>query len=171
MKTNIIGIIALLISSPFLLFIVHIISIKIIKSIKIEISMQKVVVYCLLFINIPVIIIYIIVNRGFNIIDTLYVLLVYNSFAYFYFHFFNMSETARRIKILIGIKNKKINSVDDLSTVYHFDKSLEIRLKRLIQLNQLEKNTEGYILKKKLLFRVSYLIWFFRILLGFENKY
>lgn len=79
-----------------------------------------------------------------------------------------MSETARRIKLLIGIKKGAINKKDDILKYYNYNNTLIIRLKRLEELGQIKKINGRYILKGKLLFYVSYLIVLFRNILGFK---
>lgn len=110
-------------------------------------------------------------SENIHILDFLYAFITYNLISYSYFHFFNMSETARRIKILTGIFNGEITNEDDIEKYYNYEKSLQIRLDRLKQLSQIEEiKPEQFILKGKLLYAVSYLIKLFRKLLAFESR-
>ncbi len=52
--------------------------------------------------------------------------------SHIYFHFFNMSETARRIRLLIQLKRGE--SLNDGS--YSARELIEIRIQRLLELNQ-----------------------------------
>ena len=81
-----------------------------------------------------------------------------------------MSETSRRIKILVGIRKKKIRSVHGIQSYYDFSESLSIRLKRLEKMSQIKSlDNNSYKLKGKLLYVISYIVIFFRALLGFSK--
>lgn len=64
-----------------------------------------------------------------------------------YFHFFNMGETARRIRMLILLKKKQNLLLED----YHPKELVRIRLNRLVALNQLEIKDGHYGTKPTLL--------------------
>lgn len=134
--------------------------------------MQKVLLYCVLFLNPPVLFISLaILDAGYNnILDYIYIFITFNFLAYIYFHFFNMSETSRRIKILIGIRKGKIRNINDIKSYYDYDRSLLIRLKRLEEMSQVRIiSSDSYILQGRLLYTVSCIVFFFRIMLGFGN--
>jgi len=171
MSIKVILLILILTLSPFFLFLFHLLSIKFFKLIGKDIPMQKLITYCIIFFNIPMLIsIYFILNKDFGVLEIIYSMIVFNSFSYFYFHFFNMSETARRIKMLINIRNNNIKNISDLNKYYTPEKALLVRLERLCELNQIEKTEQGLKLKKKLLYHVSLLVYVFRVILGFERK-
>ena len=172
MNIRLLFLIIFLLLSPFFLLILHSLVIRISLTRGNEISRQKILLYCTIFLNFPVLFIsLIILGDGYkNIFDYIYVLLTFNSFAYIYFHFFNMSETSRRIKILVGIRKGKIKSIQDIQRYYNDSKSLSMRLERLEKMSQIESvNNNSYKLKGKLLYAVSYIVLFFRVLLGFSN--
>ncbi len=82
-----------------------------------------------------------------------------------------MSETARRIKLLMGVRTSKIHTTHDVSKYYDYEESLKIRLLRLEQLGQIKKiDNNRYILKSKIFYYIAYLIVIFRYILGFEKK-
>ncbi|MFH1222826.1 MAG: hypothetical protein V1647_00610 [Pseudomonadota bacterium] len=90
-----------------------------------------------------------------------------NCGIYFYFHFFNMSETARRIKILVGMYKKEIRTVADVNRFYNYDEALNVRLDRLVQLSQLQKvDNSRYVVDNRLFYVISLVIMSFRRLLG-----
>ena len=172
MNIRLLFLIILLLLSPFFLLLMHSLVVRISLTLGKEISRQKMLVACIIFLNFPVLFIaLLILGDGYrNIINYLYILMTFNSFAYIYFHFFNMSETSRRIKILVSIKKGKIKSIQDIEKYYDYSKSLSIRLKRLEKMSQIESvDNNSYKLKGKLLYTVSYIIFFFRVLLGFSN--
>ena len=81
--------------------------------------------------------------------QTMYMLafacLVFNGIAYAYFHFFNMSETARRIRMLlqIGQAGPAGLSVQELEHLYSQNDMIEARLDRLVRMNQLSLTPDG----------------------------
>ncbi len=159
---------------PIFLFIFHALSVRLLTFLKISVSNQKLLIYCIVFLNIPVLILSSMILGYLDkdiLIGNLYALLVFNSIAYSYFHFFNMSETARRIKILINMKKSIIKSKDDISKYYNPDNILRKRLKRMEQLSQVEKTAGGvYVLRGRLLYMVAHLVKGWGILLKIDDR-
>lgn len=99
----------------------------------------------------------------------IFVLLVFNGMAYAYFHFFNMSETARRIRMLIQIHQAGPAGlrVTDLEREYSPQDMIEARLERLVKMGQLSLDSDNhYRVRGKLLLCAGrimagwrYLIW------------
>jgi hypothetical protein len=85
-----------------------------------------------------------------------YLIIVYNCLAYSYFHFFNMSETARRVRLLIRLKLKP----GAWSEKDHDPETMvQNRLARLVGLKQLALNPDGrYFIRGSFFLRVSRLI-------------
>lgn len=79
-----------------------------------------------------------------------YLSLIYGLSAYIYFHIFNMSRTARRIKILDKIGRKGIERQKLIKSLDPQD-MLSGRLSRLMALNQLEDRQGRYVIKGKML--------------------
>ena len=81
--------------------------------------------------------------------QTIYMLvfafLVFNGIAYAYFHFFNMSETARRIRMLLQIRRAGPAGlrVQELERRYSQKDMIETRLDRLVRMNQLSLAPDG----------------------------
>ena len=139
-----------LLFSPLILMVFHIIFVRLNKNIlKLKISNQNSMILCELILNIPVIFIFYFLNRSFFAV--VYAFLVYNSLGYAYFHFFNMSETARRIKILLEIKKNKALIIENLVQDYQSDFMIKTRLQRLIELNQIKLINGKYFIKGKIL--------------------
>ncbi len=173
MNIKVFQLIIFLVLSPIMLLLFHILAQRLVLFFKINIQNQKLIIYCIFLFNLIMFFLSLIILRNDirNWLDHFYILLTYNCFAYFYFHFFNMSETARRIKLLIGIKTLKIHTVKDIGKYYNYKKSLNIRMIRLEQLGQIQKiDNNRYILKSRLFYGIAYLIIIFRYILGFEKK-
>jgi len=120
-----------LLFSPLILMGFHIIFVRLNKKFfKLKISNQNTVIFCELILNIPIIFIFYLLNKSFSAVT--YAFFVYNSLGYAYFHFFNMSETARRIKILLEIRKNKILEIENLTQDYKSDFMVKTRLQRLI---------------------------------------
>jgi hypothetical protein len=102
--------------------------------------------------------------------ETLYMLLfafmVFNGVAYAYFHFFNMSETARRIRMLLQIRQTGPSGlrIRELEREYSPREMIETRLDRLMKMHQLVLNADG---RYRLSGRV--LLWAGRIMAGWRH--
>lgn len=72
--------------------------------------------------------------------------LVFNGIAYAYFHIFNMSETARRIRMLLQIRRAGSGGLraQELEQQYSQKDMIEARLDRLVLMNQLSLGSDGY---------------------------
>lgn len=80
---------------------------------------------------------------------SVYMLLTFNGFTYSYFHLFNMSETARRIRILRVVSEQQC-TVADVGQLYNSRDMIMQRLERLIDLGQIEPNgSAGYRLRSR----------------------
>ena len=81
--------------------------------------------------------------------QTMYMLvfafLVFNGIAYAYFHFFNMGETARRVRMLLQIRRAGPAGlrVQELERQYSQKDMIEARLDRLVRMNQLSLAPDG----------------------------
>jgi len=106
------------------------------------------------------------------VINTLYVFIATSCSFYAYFHFFNMSETARRIRILIGIYEYQIkndtNAFEE-NTRYFNDNIIEQRIKRLIDMRVLSLNNELIVVESKVFLIVAEIIGYLRWLF-YGNK-
>jgi len=68
---------------------------------------------------------------------SVYCFVVCSSVAYTYFHFFNTSETARRIRILYEIYRTGMLHLSDILGLYRTIDVISLRLERLLAMNQL----------------------------------
>ena len=155
----------ILICSPLLLMLLHMAVVRVIKIFNVNMSNQRSLILTELFLNFPLLVIIYFINK--TPVSLIYGCIVYNSLGYSYFHFFNMSETARRIRILIEIKLKKSVSFKDITENYNCDLMISNRLKRLVELGQVKLRDNKYILCGGLLLAGAVLIFSMRKLLGF----
>ena len=92
-----------------------------------------------------------------------YLAVVYNGLGYGYFHFFNLSETARRIRLLIEV----YLGVESGKEQYQPELMVKNRINRLVALGQLEEVQGRYRIKGRLLLKAALLLEFYKRLLGF----
>jgi len=108
-------------------------------------------------------------TEGPELVTTIvYVTATYGALAYTYFHFFNMSETARRIRILCAIHRAGSLGPDELTGIYRAPDIVALRLQRLVALRQLKCEAGRYTLDRKLLYRAARIVLAWRGLLGFR---
>lgn len=69
--------------------------------------------------------------------------IVYNGIAYAYFHVFNMSETARRIRILLHVLTHDDVNAEHLREKYSPRDMVSARLDRLEQMGQIVRGPDG----------------------------
>jgi len=162
-----------LVFSPVMLLIFHMFVVRLVSLSGKPVSMQKLLVQCIVLFNLPVMFISLVIinsNGSETISWLIYSFLMFNSMAYCYFHFFNMSETARRIRILVGIKSGRVKTIEDMDKFYDTKGILNNRLERLEQFSQIYSDAASvYFVKKRLLFCVSLLVNMWRKLLRFDR--
>jgi len=80
-------------------------------------------------------------------------LITYTALGYCYFHFINLGETARRIRLLRELKKTSNGlTLDDILRAYNAKEIIENRLSRLLKSGQIiEKNNKYYIGKPVML--------------------
>ncbi len=94
-----------------------------------------------------------------------YLFAVYLLMAYVYFHVFNMSETARRIRILTyGHRQGKVVK-QKLIQDYTRNKMVEIRVARLLALRELQQRDFSYLIGRGILLIPARGVFAFRRLL------
>jgi hypothetical protein len=95
-------------------------------------------------------------------------LFIYLSLGYCYFHFINLGETARRIRILRELYDSKRGlSMKEILERYNAGKVIEMRLERLLKNGQVVyKNSRYYIGKPIMLLITKILVLMKLIILG-----
>lgn len=97
-----------------------------------------------------------------------YALIVYNCMLYAYFHFFNMSETARRIRILLHLRESGNLTKQQLIAFYSPENMVEARLRRLQKMGVICCVQEGhYRTCNSIMVMIARLFQVIRKLLGF----
>lgn len=100
----------------------------------------------------------------------LYALLVHSACAYVYFHFFNMSETARRIRLIIELYRRGGLTAGEIEALYRTSDVIHLRLERLVQLGQLEYDGGSYQLKGRMLYFAARVVAAWRKVLALESR-
>jgi len=100
-------------------------------------------------------------------------LLIYSALGYCYFHFINLGETARRIRMLNEIYHSEGGlSDEDILKRYNSNMIVDLRLKRLLSNNQLSFLNNRYFVKKSLMLYITKAIVFMKlILMGKKSEF
>jgi hypothetical protein len=102
-------------------------------------------------------------------LELVYGAVVYACLAYSYFHVFNMSETARRIRILSELYISGSLSAEEISRAYSGEVLLGVRFDRLVATGQLEERGGRYVRAGRLLYVAALLTRGWRSVLGFDR--
>ena len=94
------------------------------------------------------------------LIASLYSLIVYSAIGYSYFHIFNMSKTARRIRILHEIKAAEHLKMTEVEAIYNAKDMFDVRIERLISMRQLRKYEGKYFIDGKMLYYAAEVVNF-----------
>lgn len=97
---------------------------------------------------------------------------VFNGIAYSYFHFFNMSETARRIRMLIQIQQDGGEMRrENLIGTYTPENMVQVRLARLTQMHQISRSDDGrYRIASRFLLTVAYAMEWVKYVLNLRRR-
>lgn len=99
-----------------------------------------------------------------------YGFIVYFCLSYAYFHFFNISETARRFQILVLLSKSRKVDRRDIAVRYSASDMIKTRLERLVQSGQLTLKNNRYFLKRRMLYSVAKILMMWAILLKFLER-
>lgn len=99
----------------------------------------------------------------------LYCFVVYTGFSYAYFHLFNMSETARRIRIMYDIYVSGTLSSEKIEDQYNTSAVIRTRLTRLLGTGQLRLTDGYYSIHGRTLYRAAVVISLWRRLLNLDQ--
>jgi hypothetical protein len=159
--------IATLALSPAGLLIFHALAARLVKTR----SNQKLALACIVTFNLPLFAALAwLLGEKLDVASVVYALLVYNGAGYFYFHFFNMSETARRVKLVVGIRKGNVRKLQDVQGHYDYHNTLAVRLERLEALGEVARDANGVfrLRRKAPLYAAACVIHALRSLLGFR---
>jgi hypothetical protein len=161
----------ILLSSPLVVLVIHMLTMRVFR----KSSPQKVTFYSCLFGYIPITVLLwwyaglCTASRSSLLWMVCYSFFVSSSLMYTYFHFFNMSETARRIRILYEIDRAGSISEAELTALYKTTDIISIRMQRLIALNQMKCENGYYSVEGKTLYWAGLVILLWRKILGMEK--
>jgi hypothetical protein len=99
----------------------------------------------------------------------IYDALVYTCIAYAYFHLFNMSETARRIRILLEVDERGTVEEADLRRAYSEAEVIDKRIRRMVETGSLERQGERYVVRGRLLYLAARVLYEWRRVLGYAR--
>lgn len=158
--------------SSFIIF--HILTTRLLAFFKIKYSRMLTIFIFHAIANIPVILFFNFCFSTFSkesfTVSMIFALTVFNCMAFFYVQFFNMSETARRIKLIIAIKNGKITNINEIESDYEPSVMLGKRLTRLIGLRQIKLGANGkFILINSFFLNVSKIFELWKCILGIKK--
>ncbi|MES2191483.1 MAG: hypothetical protein V4454_15290 [Pseudomonadota bacterium] len=91
------------------------------------------------------------VPSGELLLALVYGVLAFNSVAYAYFHFFNLSETGRRIRMLLQLLEGEQIVVNDKPPSYSVEAMISQRLVRLLQMGQIVESGGRYRIESRFL--------------------
>lgn len=181
MLTSLIGLkISLLLtalSSPVIILLLHIILSRLVLAFKMNRPPQLICVIAVLLGNILFLILLLFlcfivpqasdpVPAGVTVPSFLYAFIVYNLMGYTYFHIYNMSETARRVRILYDINSKGSLKKADIEKLYHKGDMVATRVERLLGLKQVKERGNAYVLDNRFLYYAALLLAFWSRLIG-----
>ncbi len=110
-------------------------------------------------------------DNGLLLSTVLYSVVVYLALGYTYFHLFNMSETARRIRLLYEIESGFFTVAETPAAgASPVQISLATRLERLEGLGQIERGTggESYYVKGRTILLGARIVRLWGLLLGID---
>jgi len=165
----------LAIGSPVLLVLTHIALVRAVKALGKKVNQQAFLFLIIIGLNPLIAASGYGITQGLSFEDVIstifYLLLVYNSLGYVYFHLFNMSDTARRIKLLILIAQGKLQNIEEIEADYSPRAMLKTRIERLLGMKQIEAVEDGrLVIKGSLLLNASQIINFWKALLGITKE-
>ena len=100
------------------------------------------------------------------VIAFFYSLIVFNLLGYSYFHVFNMSETARRIRLLTELAASGPVKREELSSIYSEQSMFDVRVVRLKSLGQIKEINGRYVLGQRLLYFAAQIVNLWARVLG-----
>lgn len=168
------SILVILLASPFIALAVHVAFARLFSVLRPGVSNQKVCIQSIIAGNVPVLaLVWYLVCAGqgpclLSLAPTIiYTLIVYNALGYSYFHVFNMSETARRIRILYDLSSGRTMDIDSVvGSYYDTGDILNVRLERLVKMGQLRVEGGRYRLAGRMLLYATKVMVFWGRLIG-----
>ena len=159
----------LLLSSPFLILAIHAVFSRSMSAR----SRQMIAVYAVLAGYAPMVLLlwFVVLSSGSpaeNAMTMIYCFIVYTALGYTYFHFYNTSETARRVRLLYEIYKAGSLSSVEIAKLYKTADIINLRLQRLVDMGQLTYRDGRYFMRGRILFYAAMLMSAWQKLLGFR---
>lgn len=172
----VVSLLILLACSPLLVLVLQMVATRVAALIRPGMSAQVVALGCAVVGNIPMaVVVWVVSLRHLAATPSelvwvgIYSLVVYNALAYSYFHVFNMGETSRRIRVLSEIYTSRQLKVSEIASVYSANDMLNLRLERLLSMNQIKRSGDRYLLGNRLLYHAARVVEAWGRLLGFPS--
>ena len=171
MTPHTLEILIVLCASPFLILAVHIAVSRLTTVLKPETSRQLICIFSVILGHIPLAaLLWFFIFKGSGMHGAasaiIFVIITYNTIGYCYFHLFNMSETGRRIRLLLEVESAGRLEKSKVRSLYDEDDILSVRLERLISMNQIRKEGSRYILSGRLLYVAARIVAFWGDIVG-----
>ena len=100
------------------------------------------------------------------IADVLVSFMTYSALGYCYFHFINLGETARRVRIVRELLDAKEGiSLDEILKRYNAEEIINRRLVRLVEANQVVFKDNKYFINGVIVLLMAKILSFFKLLL------
>lgn len=103
-------------------------------------------------------------------VPAVYGVVVYTLLGYIYFHFFNMTETARRIRIMTELHRTGPMKVAQIVRAYDDGDITDVRIERLLSMGQIEESRGRYLLKGRFLYIVALVLHYWGSAIGYPLR-
>lgn len=101
------------------------------------------------------------------------VVITYSALGYCYFHFLNLGETARRIRIIRELSDSQEGlSIEDILKRYNAQDIVQKRIQRLLKSEQIVEDGDRYYIKKPVLLIMARIIQAMKVIfLGRKSEF
>jgi hypothetical protein len=164
----------LLILSPILIFVIQILTSRILMLLKVRVPLQGLTLFCVLIGNLPFIILFWIIvlqplDNNTQIWGLVYCLFTYNALGHAYFHLVDLSITSIRVTLLQRISTQQITSINNIEMILGSSNSTK-RLQRLQETGVIIRDRDRIFIKSRWLVYVGHICRSWGNLLGFGEE-
>ncbi len=103
-------------------------------------------------------------------VPAVYGVVVYTLVGYIYFHLFNMTETARRIRIMTELHRRGAMKAAEIVRAYDDGDITDVRIERLLSMGQIEESGGRYKLKGRFLYIVALALHYWGSAIGYPLR-
>lgn len=163
-----VGLLVLIFLSPVFMALLHGAASRLLKLSGRRVLPQTVCIGSVLAGNVPFLtaVFYLTMDGPGRLSAFLYSLIVYNALGYSYFHLFNMSDTARRIRILIDVYTRGGIREDEAAALYDTSRMIDLRIERLLAAGQIRETGGRYVLSGSILYTAARVLHLWSALSG-----